>query len=729
MGRRLSPSSVGDTERLQALHATGLLESGPEESFERLGNLARRLTGAPTALVSLVDEDRQRFKCCLGLAEPWASAGETPLSHSICKLVVDTPGPLIITDAASDPRLVGNSAVDELGVMAYLGIPLVGTSGHVLGSLCVIDDRPRSWSDADMDAITDVAAAVMAEIELRELLTERDLNNVALARSESRLRAIMDGLFIFAGLLDVDGTVLDANKAALEAAGLTPADVVGRPFWDSYWWSWDDTASRQLRQAVELAAQGHLSRYDAVVRLGENRFIPIDFQLAPLIEDGEVVRLIPSGLDITERKRFEQELARLAAAETGHRQRAEDLLELSRVLNAATTIDQVSAGVADFGSRVAGAAYCNVAMAAPDRAELQLRHGDRLSRKIRKRWRRIPLDRSTPLGAAVVTDEPQFVTSQTAMRSRFPGGAEDAEAAGFHALAALPVPMSDAAVGFAWTEPVEFDTAIVGTLHIVAELTGQALGRATDHERNRRVAEQLQLNLLPQQLPDVPGMELGSRYEAGADGLDIGGDWFDVGVLARDRWVMAVGDVVGRGLNAAVIMGRLRNAFATLAANSVNLELLIERLDLAAAEFDDAGFSTMVAVEYSATTREITVMSAGHPAPLLRRADGRVEFLEGSGRPLGLHHGRDRRLIRRTLAAGDLLLLYTDGLVERRNESIDEGLGRLVKVVKAAGPDTAQAVCDAVVTSLAADSSDDVAVLAMLVTPELTGREPGTASG
>lgn len=711
---------VVDADRLAALRRTGLLDTGPEDSFERLGALAKRLTGASAALVSLVDHDRQCFKCCLGLPDPWESAGETPLSHSICKHVLGSPEPLIIPDTATDPRLVGNRAIDELGVASYLGIPLMGSGGHVLGSFCVLDRRPREWTADDVAVMTDLASSVMAEIELREVLAEREHQREVLVSSEARLRAIMDGLFIFVGLLDVDGTLLEANTAALDAGGVELDDVIGRPFWEAPWWAWDPAVQEQLRAAIERAAAGHLCRFDVVVRLAGDVYIPIDFQLAPLVEANQVVRLIPSGLDISDRKRFESDLQRLAAAEARSRNRAERLLELSRSLSAAIGIDQVAGLAASTASEVAEAAFCNIAITTDTGDELELRHGPELDPAIGDRWPRLPRDLSTPLGVSVVTGRAQFVGSSAEIEDQFPTGAADAGAAGFQSLAALPIPGFDGAIGFAWTEPQDFPPAFIGTLELLAELIGQALSRAVIHQRDRRVAEQLQRNLLPAALPAIPGTRLAAKYEAGGAGLDIGGDWYDVGSLGPGRWVLAVGDVVGRGLRAASVMGHLRSAFSALATNSGNLGLLVDRLDLVASEAEDSTFSTMVAVEYHDSSGSLSVLSAGHPPPFVRRADGRVDRIDGSGRPVGIQVGDDREAVADRLGPGDLLVLYTDGLIERRGESIDVGLDRLADALGRLDTTDVEVVCATIFERLDSEPTDDIALLVLLV--EETGR-------
>ncbi|WP_226377659.1 GAF domain-containing protein [Citrifermentans bremense] len=139
-------SHVTDPARLAALRAVALLDTPTEEAFDRLSRLASRFASAPVALVTLVDSDRQFFKSCVGLPEPWLSSRQTPLSHSFCQYNRVAKQPLIIEDARVHPLFKENLAIRDLKVIAYLGIPLVTSDGYVLGSFCVIDHKPRHWS-------------------------------------------------------------------------------------------------------------------------------------------------------------------------------------------------------------------------------------------------------------------------------------------------------------------------------------------------------------------------------------------------------------------------------------------------------------------------------------------------------------------------------------------------------------------------------------------------------
>ena len=121
---------------------------------------------APVALVSLVDKDRQFFKSCLGLPEPWASRRGSPLTHSFCQHAVAAREPLLVSDAREHDVLRTNLAIRDMGVIAYAGIPLIDGEGHALGTLCVIDSQPRHWTTHQIQLHSDIAASVTTEITL-----------------------------------------------------------------------------------------------------------------------------------------------------------------------------------------------------------------------------------------------------------------------------------------------------------------------------------------------------------------------------------------------------------------------------------------------------------------------------------------------------------------------------------------------------------------------------------
>jgi hypothetical protein len=167
------PSRLDDPARLDALRRTHLLDSPPDEVFDRFTALVRRTLEVPVSLVTLVDDRRQYFKSAAGLGEPWASRRGTPLTHSFCRLVVIDEAPLVVSDARTDGRVVGNGAITDLQVIAYAGVPLHGPEGHVIGALCAIDHAPRQWRDHDLAVLHDVAGSASDLVALRAAALER----------------------------------------------------------------------------------------------------------------------------------------------------------------------------------------------------------------------------------------------------------------------------------------------------------------------------------------------------------------------------------------------------------------------------------------------------------------------------------------------------------------------------------------------------------------------------
>jgi formate hydrogenlyase transcriptional activator len=158
--------TIGDQTRLEALRRTALLDSRPEEVFDRLTRVATAVLRVPVALVTLLDSDRHFFKSQCGLTEPLATARETPLTHSFCKHAVGSREPFIVPDVRTHP-LFRDRPVVEGQVIAYAGIPLITSEGHALGTFCVIDWCPRDWTEEEIDILCVLAASTMSEIDLR----------------------------------------------------------------------------------------------------------------------------------------------------------------------------------------------------------------------------------------------------------------------------------------------------------------------------------------------------------------------------------------------------------------------------------------------------------------------------------------------------------------------------------------------------------------------------------
>ena len=193
----------------------------------------------------------------------------------------------------------------------------------------------------------------------------------------------------------------------------------------------------------------------------------------------------------------------------------------------------------------------------------------------------------------------------------------------------------------------------------------------------RAAATLLERSLLPGRLPRCPGLEFAARYLTPEDRA-VGGDWYDLFVLpSGDLWVV-VGDVAGHGLRAAVVMGRVRSALRAYALVSESPEAVLELTDRKVVHFEMGTMVTVVCASSAPPFRSFRVASAGHPPPIVVGPDGPASFLQlPVGEPLGVAPGKRRVSTTVELGDGAAMLLYTDGLVERRDEPLDDSLERL----------------------------------------------------
>ena len=177
---------IDDAGRLVALRQAALLDTPPEEAFDRMTRLAGRITGAPITRVTLIDAQRQWFKSQSPAFEP-GGLRETPISHSYCAHVVELGRPLRVPDAREHPLLRHNPAIQDYDAIAYLGVPLRGADGHVLGTLCALDTSPRAWSEDDLEALSELVEGISTELALRSTAKQLQVEQLELARSNRDL--------------------------------------------------------------------------------------------------------------------------------------------------------------------------------------------------------------------------------------------------------------------------------------------------------------------------------------------------------------------------------------------------------------------------------------------------------------------------------------------------------------------------------------------------------------
>ncbi|HET6663177.1 MAG TPA: SpoIIE family protein phosphatase [Acidimicrobiales bacterium] len=284
---------------------------------------------------------------------------------------------------------------------------------------------------------------------------------------------------------------------------------------------------------------------------------------------------------------------------------------------------------------------------------------------------------------------------------------------GIHSLLGVPLLVGGRLLGVLHVgtlAPRHFTETDVDLLQMVADRVALAT-QARQSETERRAAVLLQRSLLPERLPQVPGIEAAIRYIAGGEG-DVGGDWYDMFTLPSGWVCMTVGDVVGRGLRAAVVMGRLRSAVRAYAFGSEgDPAAILDRVDRLLRQFEPGEMATAVLGLLEPSFERLHLSVAGHPAPLVATGVGPATYVDVPvDPPLGVAPLVNRRRATVELPPGAVVCFYTDGLVERRGLSLDARLETLREVVS---PRPAEEVCTTVMVHLvgAHRPTDDVALL------------------
>jgi putative methionine-R-sulfoxide reductase with GAF domain len=277
--------------------------------------------------------------------------------------------------------------------------------------------------------------------------------------------------------------------------------------------------------------------------------------------------------------------------------------------------------------------------------------------------------------------------------------------------------------------PLFGDEGVIGVLH-VGRLVSRPFTRAETellqvaaervagavHARRSAVeaatAEQLERSLLPARLPSPQGLHMAARYVP-AEGREVGGDWYDAFIVPDGRLWLVTGDVAGHGLRSAVVMGRVKSALRAYALTGDSARGVLEATNRKVIHFEMGTIVTVVCATAMPPYHEFEICSAGHPPPVLAQPDVAAELLDVEpAPPLGVTTEFAPQPRHIAIAPGGVLLLYTDGLIERRGESLDEGLERLCEAT-VAGP--AELVCLRVMRRLVGDAppGDDIAMLAL----------------
>lgn len=400
----------------------------------------------------------------------------------------------------------------------------------------------------------------------------------------------------------------------------------------------------------------------------------------------------------------------------------------TEALSRAVTVDDVTAALTGAGAlERLGADGLALGLVEGGTMKIIALSGESLEILSERRFTR--MDGSLPLSHAVLTRQARFVTSLSELGGEFPLLADYLNRIRFDAAAYLPLIAQAKAIGglvLFYRQREEFSPEERNLCLGLAGIVAQSLQRALLFDQEREFATGLQAAMLPRRIPEISGGEIAVRYHAAWSGREVGGDWYDVIALPRNRVGIVVGDVQGHDTHAAAIMGQLRIALRAYAGEGHPPSTVLARASRFLAELDTERFATCMYAQVDLETGGVRAVRAGHLGPLIRHTDGRTGWPNvRGGLPLGLASAFEQEEFPETqldLVPGETLVLCTDGLVEEPGTTITAGMDALAHAVRS-GPEGAGALADHLSDRLWErwGSGDDVALLVLRRAPD-----PGT---
>ena len=570
-------------------------------------------------------------------------------------------------------------------------------------------------------------------------------------------------------VMDRSLVLVECNDAYLATVGRTREDILGRPVFEAFpptSDALDETGVPRVQRSFERARDTGqvdtmpVQRYDIpdpstgglTQRFWSLISVPIrDAQ-------GRVVLVAQRAEDITDfvaerdrgraERRRSAELGRrvleveadlfaraqeLASAVADKERAAERVAALAGValeLTRADDVHDLTTTVIERGLPVLGADGGAVAVLAEDDT-LHLVTSRSLGEQVQQDYAELPALSDLPAAVVARTGRSVLLPDRAAGLAWSPAMAAVYQATQRSAWATLPLRVGTDLLGSlvaCWEQEQHFADEDVALLEGFAAQVSQAVLRirATQAQRAaalsaQRMSQALQLSLLTDP-PDVPGLQIAVRYQPAAQEAQIGGDWYDAFVTAAGSTLVVIGDIGGHDRTAAARMGQVRNLLRGMAYDSDDSPaVLLGRLDTAmqGLGLDTLATALLARVEPADDGYRLRWANAGHLPPVLRTGRGSLHVLDDdSDLLLGLDAATERHERTTDLPTGSTLVLYTDGLVERRDASLDAGIARVTQAVSRLGDAGAEATADAVVRAAGSTNEDDIAVLVLRVGPD-----------
>jgi len=580
-------------------------------------------------------------------------------------------------------------------------LALKGTTVHDAPFIITSGDKEMrvlvSASPLVSDGVVSGAVLVWRDVTEREVLLAR------LASERQRMEAILTSITDGFAVLDEYGVYRYANQSLATMVEKEVDEIIGRYVWDVF----PDAVGSEFERAINAVMSG------GTARSFQQYYPPTDLWVE--------ARVYPTAggasifaTDISERRTSEQERERLLEAYELEIARTSLLKDTSTAAGASLSADEICARVLETIHSRLGPLRGTIHLLEPSSGGLALFASFGYEPEKVRELLRLDLTGSSAPGL-LVSEARRIVTHETIA----PGAGQEESGVDERWLV-LPVLVAErvlGTLGLAFEGRRPFTEDEVSLFRSIATQLGIALDNARLYQREHRIADTLQQSLLADP-GRVDGLDLGRVYRSATENVLVGGDFYDVYGLPGDRIAVSVGDVSGKGLVAAGITALVRNTLRAHTLDGLEPHLVVRKTNEVLWYFSNSEtFATAVYGILHLADGRFEYSNGGHPAPLLLRSDATLSKLEVSGPMLGAFEGQEYDTHAVTLDEGEVLVLYTDGVIEARRDGRFFGEERLIELVGSLGGHSAQEIAEAI-----ADAAwqygggvlrDDIAVLAL----------------
>jgi PAS domain S-box-containing protein len=686
----------------EAVARAAVLEDVYKEALRVVGSA---LAVDRAALLVVDEQGVLRFRAWNGLSDAYRARTE---GHSPWSSDEPNPMPVVVEDVAADEtlgELRDVVAAEGIGALAF--VPIVGRGG-LIGKFMLYADRPRAFGDDELRLASTIAASVAVAIGRREI-------EAALRASRDQLQAIFeavaDGIIVF----DREGRYVLANDAAAKLSGYETAEEMLAASSETVMQQFqllDEEGNPLPTEALAarrvLAGEPFAERVVRYRAVGSDVDRWSDVKAAPVRgEDGEPVFAVSVFRDITAERRASEQ-SELALTQMSRLERLAD------VALRASTLDELLEELVAAVQAALGSDRATMLLLGPGN-ELVVRAAAGIDPEVAS-------DVRVPLGEGIAG------TIAASRRPRIIDDLSEVEAVSAYlrdaggSLAGVPLLFQDRLLGVLHTSSdrtFAFGGEDLEYLKLAAERAAIAIEQARLFERERDIAAALQQSLLPDSFPPLPGVSVAASYLPASDGARVGGDWYDAVPLGDGRVLLAIGDIVGHGIQAAAAMGQVRNALRAYGNEDPSPASIFTRINDLLCDTAEDLFCTAFCAVVDPWAQTIVYSDAGHPATLVLTRTGEVRALEEArSTPLGALRGAVYQERTEILEPGAIIFAYTDGLIESRQESLETRLGVLAEAVSAAAGLPLPRFPDAIGAKLLGGESereDDVAMIAVQI--------------